>query len=127
MQRATDFLRALLQRLRPVWFFRPGQVKQQKARKQDTSALRVLSSGKKSLKETGTIPALLFDEPVTEPYRAVVRLKRPAERYRALDAMLEEFKRERLNSTETTMLPEPTHRLARQLQAGIEQREEGQR
>jgi hypothetical protein len=66
---------------------------------------------------------LSIQERTTEPHRAFVRPKHPASRYRDLDIMLAEIKRDRLNNTETTLIARPVHRLARQLQRSIEQEE----
>jgi hypothetical protein len=123
LQRILNFLQAILQALHPARFFYDEQATQQIVRDQDARILHPVSTRVEELHETD--PALIMPltarERTTEPYRALVRLKHPMQRYRDLDAMLENCKRDRLNTVETALVPSQLHELARQLQRKIEQ------
>jgi len=123
LQRILNFLQAILQVLQPARFFYEEKATKQLVREQDAHILHPASTRVEELHETD--PALMLPlsarERTTEPYRALVRLKHPMQRYRDLDAMLEKFKRDRLNTVETELVPSQLHELARQLQRRIEQ------
>lgn len=121
LQRISTFLRSLFQGLRPASFPHAEQV--QSICKQGLSTRHSITISEKNLKETGPVLAIpqLGQERITEPCRAVVRLKRPAERYRKLDAMLAEIKQDRLQNTETLLLPVPARKLANRLHRELEQ------
>jgi hypothetical protein len=120
-QRLSGLLRFLFQGLPPASFPRTEQA--QSVLKQDMIARHSITTGEKNLKETGPVAAvpLLAKERVTEPYRAVRHWKRPAERYRELDAMLAEIKQDRLLHSETMLLPVPASHLAQRLYRKLEQ------
>ena len=125
LQRILHFLQAILQELLPARFAYTEQTTQQAVCEQDMSILHSVSTMNKDLNETGEVPvmALPAREPTTEPCRALMRLKHPAHRYRDLDALLDQIKRDRLKNVETQLIPIPVHELARQLQRHIEQEE----
>lgn len=117
-------LQTFLQRLRKGQSSIHGQVELQKVHPSERTGQLATAPVKKSLRETDSIPAVVpaVREPHTGPYRAIVmRRRRPAQRYRELDAMLEELKRDRLMDTDTVMVPVPAHNLARQLHRSLEQ------
>ena len=120
LQRILNFLQANLQALISARFFYDEPATKQIVGEQDAHILHPVSTTEEKLHETD--PALMLRlERTTEPYRALVRLKHPMQRYRDLDAMLENFKRDRLNTVETVLVPSQLHELARQLQRKIEQ------
>ena len=123
LQRILNFLQAILQVLQPARFFYEVQATKQIVREQDAHILQLVSTRVEELHETDPVLMLPLTarERTTEPYRALVRLKHPMQRYRDLDAMLEKFKRDRLNTVETELVPSQLHELARQLQRKIEQ------
>jgi len=123
LQRILNFLQAILQVLLSARFFYAEQATQQIVREQDAHILHPVSTTEEKLHETDPVLmlALSAKERTTEPYRALVRLRHPMQRYRDLDAMLERFKRDRLNTVETELVPSQLHELARQLQRKIEQ------
>ena len=123
LQRILKFLQAILQALLSARFFYAEQATQQIVREQDAHTLHPVSTTEEKLHETDPVLILPLSarECTTEPYRALVRLKHPMQRYRDLDAMLEKFKRDRLNTVETELVPSQLHELARQLQRRIEQ------
>src|SRR5207248_8602878 len=118
-----NFLQAILQVLHPARFFYEEQATEQIVREQDAHILQLVSTRVEELRETDPVLMLPLSakERTTEPYQALVRLKHPMQRYRDLDAMLERFKRDRLNTVETELVPSQLHELARQLQRKIEQ------
>lgn len=119
----SHFLWTVLQKLRAGQSSRGEQVKPQGVRLPERTIQAAVAPMKKSLRETDSIPAVVraVREPHTGPHRAIVRRRRPAQRYRELDAMLEELKRDRLTDTDTVMVPVPAHHLARQLHRSLEQ------
>ena len=123
LQRILNFLQAILQALLSARFFYDEQATKQIVREQDAHILHPVSTTEEKLHETDPVLILPLSarERTTEPYRALVRLKHPMQRYRDLDAMLEKFKRDRLNTVETALVPSQLHELARQLQRKIEQ------
>ena len=123
LQRILNFLQAILQALLSARFFYAEQATKQIVREQDAHILQPVSTRVEELYETDPVLMLPLTarERTTEPYRALVRLKHPMQRYRDLDAMLEKFKRDRLNTVETELVPSQLHELARQLQRKIEQ------
>ena len=123
LQRILNFLQAILQVLQPARFFYEEQATKQLVREQDAHILHPVSTTEEKLNETDPVLMLPLSarERTTEPYRALVRLKHPMQRYRDLDAMLEKCKRDRLNTVETALVPSQLHELARQLQRKIEQ------
>jgi len=129
LQRILNFLQAILQALISARFFYAEQATQQIVREQDAHILHPVSTTEEKLHETDPVLMLPLSarERTTEPYRALVRLKHPMQRYRDLDAMLEWFKRDRLNTVETELVPSQLHELARQLQRKIEQENGKQR
>jgi len=122
-QRILNFLQAILQALLSARFFYAEQATQQIVREQDAHILHPVSTRVEEFHETEPVLMLPLSarERTTEPYRALARLKHPMQRYRDLDAMLERFKRDRLNTVETELVPSQLHELARQLQRKIEQ------
>ena len=122
LQRILNFLQAILQEVLSAQFFYAEQATKQIVGEQDAHILHPVSTTEEKLPET--YPVLMLPltarERTTEPYRALVRLKHPMQRYRDLDAMLEWFKRDRLNTVETELVPSQLHELARQLQRKIE-------
>ena len=123
LQRILNFLQAILQALLSARFFYDEQATKQIVGEQDAHILHPVSTTEEKLHETDPVLMLPLSakERATEPYRALVRLKHPMQRYRDLDAMLEKFKRDRLNTVETELVPSQLHELARQLQRRIEQ------
>ena len=123
LQRILNFLQAILQALISARFFYDEQATKQIVREQDAHILHPVSTTEEKLHETDPVLILPLSarEHTTEPYRALVRLKHPMQRYRDLDAMLENCKRDRLNTVETALVPSQLHELARQLQRKIEQ------
>lgn len=123
LHQILNFLQAILQTLLSVRFSYAEQATQQVVREQDAHIPHSVSTTKEDLNETNQAPMMPLSarERTTEPYRALMRLKHPTQRYRDLDAMLENFKRDRLNNVETELVPEPMHKLARQLQRKIKQ------
>ena len=123
LQRILNFLQAILQALHPARFFYTEQATKQIVREQDAHILQLVSTRVEELHETDPVLMLPLTarERTTEPYRALVRLKHPMQRYQDLDAMLDKFKRDRLNTVETELVPSHLHELARQLQRKIEQ------
>jgi len=123
LQRILNFLQAILQALHPGRFFYDEQATKEIVCEQDAHILHPVSTTEEKLHEMDPVLMLQLSakERTTEPYRALVRLKHPMQRYRDLDAMLEKFKRDRLNTVETELVPSQLHELARQLQRKIEQ------
>ena len=120
LQRIRNFLQTIFQQLRQASFSYTEQATQQVILERNTDTLYPISTMKK-------IPAMPVPvrERDTEPYRALVRRKNPAQRYRNLDVMLEQMKRDRLNNTGTQHVPGEAFKSARHLQRILEQ-EEGQ-
>jgi hypothetical protein len=110
--------KAIFQRLRPARFSSVEQITQQMVRERDTDIPYAISTMKKDLDEPATIPVKLVPvgERTTEPLRALMHPKNPAQRYRNLDILLEQVKRDRLNTMETQLIPEETYKSARHLQ-----------
>ena len=123
LQRILNFLQAILQELLSARFFYAEQATKQIVLEQDAHILQPVSTMVEELHETDPVLMLPLSakERTTEPYRALVRLKHPMQRYRDLDAMLDKFKRDRLNTVETVLVPSQLHELARQLQRKMEQ------
>ncbi len=123
LQRILNFLQAILQALISARFFYDEQATKQIVGEQDAHILHPVSTTEEKLHETDPVLMLPLTarERTTEPYRALVRLKHPVQRYQDLDAMLDKFKRDRLNTVETELVPSQLHELARQLQRKIEQ------
>ena len=123
LQRILNFLQAILQELLSARFFYAEQATKQIVCEQDADILHPVSTRVEELHETDPVLMLPLSakERTTEPYRALVRLKHPMQRYRDLDAMLDKFKRDRLNTVETVLVPSQLHELARQLQRKMEQ------
>jgi hypothetical protein len=69
------------------------------------------------------MPALVRER-TTEPYPSLVQKKNPALRYRNLDAMLEELKRERLHNMDTQLIPHVAYKPVRHLQRISNRQEE---
>lgn len=118
----THFLRTILQKL--LADHAPGrkQINVQEVHLPERNTQASAAPVRKSLKETDAIPTVMpgVKGPDTEPHRALAYWKRPAQRYRTLDAMLEEMKKDRLTGTDTVMVPIPAHYLARQLHRSLE-------
>jgi hypothetical protein len=127
-QRILNFLQAALQALLSARLSYAEQAREQVVHEQDA---HIVSTKQEKLNETECVSMTPLRVPIkertTEPYPAVVRLKRPAQRYRDLDIMLEYFKRDRLNNVKTELVPEYLHELARQLQSRIEEEERSER
>jgi hypothetical protein len=123
LQRILNFLQAILQELLSARFFYDEQATKQIVCEQDAHILHPVSTTEEKLHETDPVLMLSLStrERTTEPYRALVRLKHPMQRYRDLDAMLENCKRDRLNTVETVLVSSQLHELARQLQRKNEQ------
>ena len=123
LHRILNYLQAILQTLLSPRFSYAEQAMQQVVREQEAHTPHPVSTTKEELNETNQAPMMPLSarECTTEPYRALLRLKHPTQRYRDLDAMLEVFKRDRLNNVETELVAEPVHKLARQLQRQIKQ------
>ena len=123
LQRILNFLQAILQALISARFFYDEQATKQIVCEQDAHILHPVSTRVEELHETDPVLMLPLSarESTTEPYRALLRLKHPIQRYRDLDVMLDKFKRDRLNTVETEVVPSQLHELARQLQRKIEQ------
>ncbi len=126
LQRIRNFLQTIFQQLRPARFSSAEQATQQVILERDTDTLYPISIMKKDLDETDTIAVMPVPvrESITEPYRALMLRKNPAQRYQNLDAMLEQMKRDRLNTTDTRFVPGVVSRSARHLQHILEQEEE---
>src|SRR5947209_276439 len=120
LQRIRNFLHTIFQQLRPVSFSSAEQATQQVILERDTDTLYRIPIMKK-------IPVMPVPvrERITEPYRAPMLRKNPAQRYRNLDVMLEQMKRDRLNNTDTQLITEAVCKSALYLQHILEQ-EEGQ-
>jgi hypothetical protein len=120
LQRIRNFLQTIFQQLRQASFSYAERATQQVILERNPDILYPISTMKK-------IPAMPVPvrERDTEPYRALVRRKNPALRYRNLDVMLEQMKRDRLNNTGTQFVPGEAFKSARHLQDILEQ-EEGQ-
>jgi hypothetical protein len=127
LQRIRNFLQTIFQQLRRARFSFAEQATQQVILERDTDTLHPISIMKKDLDETDTIAVMPVPvrESNTEPYLALMLRKNPAQRYRNLDVMLEQMRRDRLNNTETQFVPGVVSRSARHLQHILEQ-EEGQ-
>jgi hypothetical protein len=115
-------LQAIFQQLRPSRFSAVERIAQQVVRKRDTDIMNAISTMKKDLDEPATIPVKLVPvgERTTEPLRAIMHLRNPAQRYRNLDILLEQMKRDRLNTMETQLIPEEVLKSARHLQRILE-------
>lgn len=144
LQRIRNFLQTIFQQLRPASFSRTEQATQRvifernadsflktpKPREatttlqvifeRDTDALYSISTMKKI-----PVTPTPVRESITEPCRALMPRRNPAQRYRNLDIMLEELRRDRLDNMDTQRVPEVAYRSARHLQYILEQ-EEGQ-
>jgi len=122
LQRIINVLQAFFQQLCPVRFSSVEQITQQVAHERDTDILYAISTMKKDLDEPATIPVKFvpLGEWTTEPLRAVTHLKNPAQRYRNLDILLEQVKRDRLNTMETQLTSEEVYKPARYLQRILE-------
>jgi hypothetical protein len=120
LQRIRNFLQAIFQQLRPASFSSAEKATQQMILERNTDILYLIST----MKKIPTMPVAVRERD-TEPYRALVRRKNPAQRYRNLDVMLEQMKRDRLNNTGTQLVPGEAFKSARHLQDILEQ-EEGQ-
>ena len=125
LQRIRNFLQTIFQQLRPARFSSAEQATQQVILERDTDTLYPISIMKKDLDETDTIAVMPVPvrESITEPYRGLMLRKNPAQRYRNLDVMLEQMKRDRLNNTDTQFVPGVVCKSARHLQHILEQRE----
>lgn len=125
LQRIRNVLKAIFQQLRSARFSSVEQATQQVVRERDTDILYSISTMKKDLDEPATISVELVSvgERTTEPFRAVMRPRNPAQRYRNLDVLLEEFQRDRLNTMETQLIPEEVVKSARHLQRIFGQKE----
>ena|SRR5438270_12274770 len=122
LQRIRNVLQAIFQQLRQTRFS-VEQVIQQVVPKRGTDVLYTISTVKKDLAEPARIPVKLVsvEEKTTEPLRTVMHPKNPAQRYRDLDILLEQVKRDRLNTMETQIIPEGLVKSARDLQRILEQ------
>ena len=126
LQRIRNVLQAIFQQLRPARFSFVEQVIRQVVPERDTDTLYAISTVKKDLDEPARIPVKLVpvEEKTTEPLRTVMHPKNPAQRYRDLDILLEQVKRDRLNTMETQIIPEELVKSARALQRILEQQVE---
>jgi hypothetical protein len=120
LQRIRNFLQTIFQQLRPASFSSAKQATQQVILERNTDTLYLIST----MKKIPTLPVTVRERD-TEPYRALTLRKNPAQRYRDLDVMLEQMKRDRLNNTGTQLVPGEAYKSARHLQHILEQ-EEGQ-
>jgi hypothetical protein len=122
LQRTLNFLQAVFHELLPAPFSITEQAMQAMVNEQDTPILPAMSTMKKDLIDTGGVPAVPVSaqERITEPYRALMRLKHPELRYRDLDALLEHCKRERLNNVDTRLELKAVYRPVRRLQPIVE-------
>ena len=118
LQRIRNVLQAIFQQLRPTSFSSAEQATQQVVLERDTDALYPISIMKQDLDDTKRVPVMPVPlrESTTEPHRALIRPKNPAQRYRNLDILLEQVKRDRLNTMETQLIPEEVYKSARHLQ-----------
>jgi hypothetical protein len=125
LHRIKSFLRAIFQELHPARISSTQQATRHIIHEQHTDILHPISTMKKDLKDTDMLPMMPASvrERTTEPYQAIIRLKNPAQRYRKLDAMLEQLKRDRLNNTDTLLVQGMMHGSARELQRFFEQEE----
>jgi hypothetical protein len=123
LQRIRNVLQAIFQQLRPARFSSVEQVIQQVVPERDTDVLYAISTVKKDLAEPARIPVkpVPVEEKTTEPLRTVMHPKNPAQRYRNLDILLEQVKRDRLNTMETQIIPEELVKSARYLQRILEE------
>ncbi|SRR5258706_5374063 len=120
LQRIRNFLQTILQQLRPARFSPAEQATQQVIFERNIDILYSIST----MKKTPVMPVPVRERD-TEPYRALMFRKNPAQRYRNLDVMLEQLKQDRLNNTDTRLVPGEAYKSARHLQHILEQ-EEGQ-
>ena len=119
LQRIRNFLQTIFQQLRLARFSSAEQATQQVILERNIDILYSIST----MKKTPVMPVPVR-ESITEPYRALKLRKNPAQRYRNLDAMLEQMKRDRLNTTDTQFVPGVVYKSARHLQHILEQEEE---
>src|SRR6266567_4426297 len=118
LQRIRNFLQTIFQQLRPARFSSAEQATQQVILERNTDTLYPIST----MKKIAAMPVPVR-ESNTEPYIALMLRKNPAQRYRNLDVMLEQMKRDRLNNTDTQFVPGVVCKSARHLQHILEQRE----
>lgn len=116
LQQIRNFLQVIFQQLRPVSFSRTEHATQQVIFERNTDALYSIPT----MKKIPVTPAPVR-ESITEPCRALMLRKNPAQRYRDLDIMLEQMKRDRLNNMDTQLIPEALCKSARYLQYILEQ------
>ena len=119
LQRIRNFLQTIFQQLRPARFSFAEQATQQVILERNTDTLYPISTMKKIA--AMSVPVR---ESNTEPYIALMLRKNPAQRYRNLDVMLEQMKRDRLNNTDTQFVPGVVCKSARHLQHILEQEEQ---
>ena len=119
LQRISHFLQVIRHKLHSD---RAALAKRQMASARDTSIRQTVSTIQKSFGETDALPvmSLSAQRRTTDSFRTLVRLKPPAQRYRELDAMLEQIKKDRLNAMETQLVQQSAHELARQLQHDLD-------
>jgi hypothetical protein len=119
LQRIRNFLQTIFQQLRPARFSFAEQATQQVILERNTDTLYPISTMKKI-----AMMSVPVRESNTEPYIALMLRKNPAQRYRNLDVMLEQMKRDRLNNTDTQFVPGVVCKSARHLQHILEQEEQ---
>jgi len=119
LQQIRNFLQIILQQLRLASFSRTEQATQQVIFERNTDAFHSIST----MKKIPMAPALVRER-ITEPHPALMLRRNPAQRYRNLDIMLEELRRDRLNNMDTQLIPEALCKSAQYLQYILEQ--EGQ-
>ncbi|HJT55827.1 MAG TPA: hypothetical protein VJ761_04985 [Ktedonobacteraceae bacterium] len=126
LHRVMHFLQAILREEHPARFSSPEQAIQQVVREKDTSIEHFIFAVKKKLDQKDMLSAIPvpMKERTTEPYQILMRTKNPAQRYRSLDTLLEQCKRERLNTVNTQLVPRVVYKPVRHLQRMLEQQEE---
>jgi hypothetical protein len=128
LQRTLNFLQTVFQELLPAPSSSIRQATQQMVQEQDRSILQPVATMTNALNETGPLPEILpAQERITGPYRAIVRQTHPAQRYRDLDALLEQFKRDRLHTVDTRLEIRAVYRPVRKLQPVLEQKDQRKR
>lgn len=120
LQRIRNFLQIIFQQLHLALFSAAERATQQVTLERNTDTVYPIST----MKKIPVMPVPLR-EPITEPYRALVLRKNPAQRYRNLDLLLEQMKQDRLNNTDTQLIPDVLCKYAQHLQHILDQ-EEGQ-
>ncbi|HLH61247.1 MAG TPA: hypothetical protein VKV20_06135 [Ktedonobacteraceae bacterium] len=118
LHKVSQFLQALFRDEQTIPFSSSEQAAPQATRERDTGKQYVSSAIKKEFVERDTLPLMpaIVRERTTEPYPSLIRKKNPALRYRNLDAMLEQLKRERLHNMNTQLVPRVAYKPVRRLQ-----------